>query len=279
MTIPPRLVDKLQPLFDAIGFKLVSASVKDPYNQAKTRSYTAAIGKDVEVVVLHLPSWVLQTADAIAFLMQATTNIRDRHGRIISEGLDRAAIGYRMTLQSVSERETNFWMFVPWGDIEEAFSGQTPVKTVFAIPPTPPPLKDNEPTVGARALRLDVDRADLEAIVQIFITEAGLDKNFFPALVQLSDCPEPLKAQFSSGWTGNARDDAWHLLNVLVARNRYDFTHKHHGDTYLGWLLLGLLDSVGNPSDETLARIVIKYSLVNGEKDLQGAKARLPGGC
>jgi hypothetical protein len=278
MTVPDPIVVRMEPLFEKIGFALAKMSVEDEYDQTKRRPYTAATKNGFELPLLHLPNWFLQTTDSIGFLKQAIEKIRDQHGRIISEGLPNAANGYRRALAAMSEREANLWMFVPWGDIEEAFNGKTAIETVFVIPQSALRGTVHEPPAAAPPLKLQLDKADLDAIVNIFVIEAGIDQNFFKALVQNSDWPEPPKAQVRAGFTGNATNDGWYLLNFLVARNRYDIAHPHRGDTYLGWLLLSLLNSVGNPSDETLARIIIKYGLVTSPADLQRARDKLPGG-
>jgi len=275
MTIPPQAMEKLQPLFAEIGLNLEKDFVTDPFNHTKTRSYTAAKGKDIGVVVLlHLPGWVLQTSDAIGFLTNAIANIRDRHGRIISLNVDRPAFGYRTFLQSVSDREANNWMFVPWGDVEEALSGQTPIHKVFSISLSGPPASKQPAVAPPRYLQLE--KADIDAIVEIFVAETLVDPNFFAGLVAASDWPNPLKVKANAGPRGNAEDTARFLLNLLVLWNRYDFKHPHGGDTYLGQLLLRLLDSFGSPS-QTFAEIIVKYRLVNDANDLQIAKDKLPG--
>ena len=295
LTVPPPILNRLEPFFTGIGFALSRAQVKDPFDEKKSRPYTAAVGKGVEVVVLHLPNWVPQSVQVFGILMQAIDNIRDRNGRIISEGLDRAPMAFRVGLNAVSKRETNSWIFVPWGDIKEVLAGDTTIEKAFVIPQPAMPPADNNPAVGApivvrgpaaapaanppkpiNLVDLDVEQENKETIVKIFVTEAGIDDKFFSGLVQASDWPPPLKTKATSLITGNAETDAWQLLNLLVTRNEYPVAHKRHGDTYLGWVLLGLLESIGSPSDQKLARIIVDYKLVKGAADLEKAKAILP---
>ena len=290
LTVPAPILNRLEPFFTGRGFALSRAEVKDPFDEKKSRPYTAAVGKGVEVVVLHLPNWVPQSVQVFGILMQAIDNIRDRNGRIISEGLDRAPMAFRVGLNAVSKRETNSWIFIPWGDIKEVLAGDTTIEKAFVIPQpvTPPaagaPIMVPGPPAGPAAsppkpmnlVDLDVGQENKKTIVKIFVKEAGLDGNFFSALVQASDWPLALKTQAKSLFTGNAETDAWQLVNLLEARNQYPLTHNRNGDTYLGWVLLGLLESVGNPSDQKLARIIVDCELVKGAADLEKAKAILP---
>ena len=85
------------------------------------------------------------TSDAVAFLLQSTKNIQDRRVRIISEGLDAPAYGYDVTLQSVSERQTNKLIFIPWGFVRQALDGQIKLDKALQLPPIARP-----PTVTSR---------------------------------------------------------------------------------------------------------------------------------
>jgi hypothetical protein len=163
--------------------------------------------------------------------------------------------------------------------LEEKTSSQRELERRSSTPPSKRPrvLNDNN-TNGTTHAELLIVPGDVDAVVKIFNREAILDRNFFRAQVQAADWPERLKGQLNDLWSGNAWNDAHLLVNVLVARNRYDWTHQHRDDTYLGRLLLSLLESVGSPSDQILARIIIKYDLLNDTKDIEVARARLPEG-
>ena len=293
LTVPAPLLNRLEPFFTGIGFALSRAQVKDPFDEKKSRPYTAAVGKDVEVVVLHLPKWVVpQSVQVFGILMQAIDNIKDRNGRIISEGLDRAPMAFRVGLNAVSKRETNSWIFVPWGDIKEVLAGDTTIEKAFVIPQSAMPPAMGAPAAGApivapgpqaavaprpdKALNLEIPHDDQELIVTIFVTAADGDDNFFPALVQATDWPDKLRTKANAKWTGNAENDARQLLKFLLALNRYPVGGGRQGDTYLGWVLLHFLESLGDPAGQFIARIIVDYKLVNGIKELQAAKDRLP---
>jgi hypothetical protein len=272
MTIPSQVAEKLQPLFAALGLSLEREVVTDPHNNTKKRFYTAAKAENVEVVaVLHLPPWVLQTSDAIPFLTSAITNISDRHGRIISIGVDAPTYGYKPALQSVSDRVPNSWMFVPWAYVLETLDNITPTATVFEVIL---PAKGPGPAVAPAARKWPLDQADIDAIVDIFVKEAALDPDFFKGLVAASDWPDPLITKANAGLKGNASNDAHFLLTLLTQWNRYNVKHQHEGDTYLGWMLLRLLPSLGTPG-ETVADIILRYKLVSGAANIQAAKDRL----
>ena len=218
MSVPPALVEQLRPLFDESGLTLTKSFVVDPFNLKKARAYTAAHGADIEVVVLHLENWVMLTSDAVAFLLQSTKNIQDRHVRIISEGLDAPAYGYDVTLQSVSERQTNKLIFIPWGFVRQALDGQIKLDKALQLPPITPAANSNKPAAVAPPPPLQVDHDRLEEVVDILVLFADQDPSFLTGLITAEPWPKGLVTQANARLkAGNTPEDqAWGLINLLV---------------------------------------------------------------
>jgi hypothetical protein len=274
MTIPPDSADKLRPHFEKVGFKLEPRQATDQNNAKKQRPYVAAVSSDLEVVVLHLPRWFLETADGVPFLMFTLKNLSDRHGRIISDSVDWIEPAYHEHLQALSVRQYT-WMFVPWSDFKSVFLDQRTIDVALKLTAlrvagkmngaaAPPPSKPSDD--------------EIEKIVGFLSELAQNDENYLKGLVANAELPNPIKDRIKAGFRGNSENDVRHLLKVLLVANQYPANHEKAGDTFLGRMLLHELEGLGDPAGATFAKIIVDRALVQRKEDLVKARARLGGG-
>jgi hypothetical protein len=275
MTIPPPLVQQLEPLLKEIGLTLEADSVPDPDDATKAHRFTNAVGLGTAIAVLHLPGSVLRMPQAVGVFRHSLSNIWSRHGRVISETTDWVQPGIRKGLQ-IDPPPDRSWMFVQWGDLESVFNGQVKIENALALSALLPNAKKNGVAAPAPAAGTLDD--DIKDIIAIFVKQAIVTKEYFEGLVDKSDWSDSLKGKVQGALTGDPNKDAQALINILRAANLYAANHANKGDTFLGWLLLRELDGLGDPDGATLAKIIVARGLVQQKEGLAKAKARLAGG-
>ncbi|MBV9829714.1 MAG: hypothetical protein JO001_29185 [Alphaproteobacteria bacterium] len=271
MSLPQAITVRLSPFFNAVGLKLETADLPDPYDLTTVRRYTAVRNSSIDMAILHLPQWFLQTTNSIGSLKQAIETISGYHGRVISDGLHATAGGYRRAFKSMSTREANTWNFVAWNEIEEIFERRNSVQTVFDLPST---IQLNGKVDPAADIQIKLSDKDEETIVQIFARAAANNSTWFDGVVaESSYLSLELRGQLQETVrTGDNKTKAQKLLNQLKNWKRFGISDPHPEDTYLGRMLLRRLPFLGGEDREAIARIVLKYQLVTGEDDLQKAR-------
>jgi hypothetical protein len=267
---------QLQSLLNESGFTVSTALLPDPHDRTIIRHYTAATRADYTLALLQLPNWFMNDPNTFGNLNVAVEKIKHHHGRIVTPPEDKIAGGYTVALRSLTAADLS-WEHVTWSLIKEAFEGKIQIEDALRIPVPPAPPRGRAPLAPAPKLR--IDQGDIDDIVNIFTREWDLDKNFYAGLVQAgTDWPPAFRTQVNSNLKGNGNADASYVLNYLVTRNRYPPGHEYHTDTYLGRVLLRLLDSVGAEDSATFARIIVKYVLVSKSDDLESVHDKIPKG-
>jgi hypothetical protein len=271
MALPQSLEQQLGAAFARESLTLTRTSVEDRWNATLKRFYTKVSGPGASFALLHLPGWFLDDPSTIGSLEQSIYKILDHSGRIVSQQRSTYPIsGWINMLETYSSKGTVTWRFVDWNNIARALAGEATIFEVFQIPRRAGPAA--QAASGGLSLRLRPD--DENSLIEILEAELALQGSLFGNLMNSAGVPQGLQNKINQGLKPDVTASAIHFVKVLAAANRFGKNSPKSGDTYLGWVLCELLDQVGNPTDETLVRMIMEYDLIGNEAVVEKIRRR-----